>query len=192
MNAFDEKLIEMLEKLRNGNDAVFSDIASAFSPLLVSLAAKYGAAEEYDDSLQTALVSLYSAAMSYNITQREVSFGLYAKICISNALISDARKKKRKVDAVCSLEEMTERGMFSSDYADEFDDPESRLIKSEENERLKKLAHDALSGYERQVFDLYIKGMSISEMAQTLKREEKSVNNALCRITTKLKGLLIK
>ncbi len=192
MNSFDEKLIEMLEKLQAGNKAVFSDIASAFSPLVASLSAKYGVAEEYDDSLQAARMALYNAAMTYNITQRNVSFGLYAKICISNALISDARKRKKSIGAVYSLDEMTERGMFFSDYADELDDPATHLIKSEEAEQLRRIAEDCLSGYEKQVFNLYIKGMSTYEMATALSRDEKSVNNALCRITAKLKGLLLK
>ena len=190
MNGFDEKLIDTLSRLQKGEKEYFSSLDSSFFPLTASLAAKYGKGDEYDDSLQSARMALYNAAMSYNILQQNVSFGLYAKICISNALISDARKRKKKPEFVVSLEEMTERGVISSYIADEFEDPSVSLIKNEEILHLKKMAGDCLSAYEKQVFDLYVKGMSTYEISSCLEKDEKSVNNALCRITAKLKGLL--
>ena len=189
MNSYDEKLIVMLEKLQTGDKTVFSDINSSFSPLVRSLAAKYAPPEEFEEALQCGRVSLYNAAMSYNVSQHNVSFGLYAKICISNALISNARKRK-KGDMVCSLDEMNERGVFYSYAPDEFEQPDAHLIRNEELDELKRIASDHLSGYEKQVFDLYITGMSTYRISSVLGKDVKSVNNALCRITAKLKGLL--
>ena len=47
-----------------------------------------------------------------------------------------------------------------------------------------------LSGFEKQVLDLYITGMSYSQIARVLGRDEKSTDNALQRIKNKLKKAL--
>ena len=49
-----------------------------------------------------------------------------------------------------------------------------------------------LSDLERQVLDLYITGMSIKEVSAVLGRDEKSTDNAMQRIKTKLKKYLRK
>ena len=104
--------------------------------------------------------------------------------------ISDIRKRNKKSRPVFSLDELSEKGLLSSYITDDFEDPTAQLILSEQTEQLRKIANDCLSGYEKQVFDYYVKGMSTYEIAKALSREEKSVNNALCRITSKLKGLM--
>jgi RNA polymerase sporulation-specific sigma factor len=43
---------------------------------------------------------------------------------------------------------------------------------------------------ERDVFDLYITGMSVEQIAGLLGRDRKSVSNALYRMKGKIKGLL--
>jgi len=47
-----------------------------------------------------------------------------------------------------------------------------------------------LSAYEAKVFDLYIKGFTTSGIAQSLGKTEKSVSNALARMTSKLRVIL--
>lgn len=47
-----------------------------------------------------------------------------------------------------------------------------------------------LSGFEKQVLDLYLTGMSYSQIAKVLGREEKSTDNALQRLKSKIKKML--
>ena len=44
-----------------------------------------------------------------------------------------------------------------------------------------------LSSFEKQVLDLYVTGMSYSQIAKVLGRDEKSTDNALQRMKAKLK-----
>lgn len=190
MNTNDKKPAFLLRELQNGDKSVFSKIEEAFSPLIHSLVLKYASDTDEREAMQEARLALYNSAMSYDLSQNEVSFGLYAKICISHALVSDAKKRRKKQNSVFSLDEIEECGTHSVYFQEENSDPSQHLIDNEDAELLYKKAIFALSKYEAGVFDLYIKGFTTSQIAEALKKSEKSVSNALCRMTTKLRILL--
>ena len=48
-----------------------------------------------------------------------------------------------------------------------------------------------LSSFEKQVLDLYITGMSYSQIARVLGRDEKSTDNALQRLKSKIKKMIL-
>ena len=190
MNENNIKLTFLLEKLQQGEKSVFSSIEQEFSPLIISLIAKYAKGTDEQEIMQEARLALYNAAMSYDLTQKKVSFGLYAKICISNALISDARKRSKNKGQVFSLDEIEENGGYPTYFSEECYDLSKHLIDNEEAEYLYKKATLVLSPYEAKVFDLYVKGFTTSGIAQTLGKTEKSVSNALARLTSKLRVIL--
>ena len=70
--------------------------------------------------------------------------------------------------------------------------PEEQIIERENLEALENAIERELSDLERQVLDLYITGMSIKEVSAVLGRDEKSTDNAMQRIKTKLKKYLRK
>ena len=47
-----------------------------------------------------------------------------------------------------------------------------------------------LSAFEKQVLDLYLTGMTYSQIAKVLGRDEKSTDNALQRVKAKIKKIL--
>lgn len=55
---------------------------------------------------------------------------------------------------------------------------------------LEKLIEEELSDFEKQVLDLYITGMSYSQIAKVLGRDEKATDNALQRLKSKIKKML--
>ena len=112
---------------------------------------------------------------------KEVSFGLYAKICVNNALISTLRKYKTEQKRQRRAKERENKAPA---------DPIAALINAEDDERLKAKIKTELSDFEKSVFDLYINDKSTREIAEILGREEKSVSNALYRMKVKIKGLL--
>ena len=69
------------------------------------------------------------------------------------------------------------------------DNPEKLLIDKENYKRLWKKIEEALSPLENQVLDLYLTGMSYVQIAKVLGRDEKSTDNALNRIKTKVKRI---
>ena len=53
--------------------------------------------------------------------------------------------------------------------------------------QLEQTIERELSGFEKQVLDLYLTGMSYQQIAKVLGRDDKSTDNALQRIKTKLR-----
>jgi len=141
---------------------------------------------EYDDIHQEALIALYNAALSYDMSQSDVSFGLYAKICIGNRIISVVRKMdnndRYNTDIPYDMLELHLEDN-DSDPSKQFDDKESAGL-------LAKKVLSLLSAYERSVFEKYLQDMSIADIAIALGKTPKSIDNALVRIKNKLRRLL--
>ena len=65
--------------------------------------------------------------------------------------------------------------------------PEELFIDKENVEQIEAIISKELSGFEKQVLDLYLTGMSYSQIAKVLGRDAKSTDNALQRLKAKLK-----
>lgn len=65
--------------------------------------------------------------------------------------------------------------------------PEELFIDRENVEGLEQAMRKKLSGFEKQVLDLYITGMSYNQIARVLGKDGKSTDNALQRIKAKLR-----
>ena len=92
-----EGLATLLDEIRAGSDAAFARLLGCYNGLLrhrVS-AFHYHSQDASDDAYQEACLALHRAALRYR-AQAHVTFGLYAKICIDNALKT---KYKRDVHA---------------------------------------------------------------------------------------------
>ena len=68
--------------------------------------------------------------------------------------------------------------------------PEEMFLDKERVAYLEKTIEEELSDFEKQVLDLYITGMSYSQIARVLGRDEKSTDNALQRLKAKIKKML--
>ncbi len=174
----DGELSELIRKVQSGDHFAFDNLCGFYDPLLCSLTAsaderyrKYGS--EYEDLKQEATLALYKAALSYHTDQSAVTFGLFAKICIRNRLISAGRRLIRQYEAKNAsiqqeLDARTSAGAGASGM-------------------LRTPDLSVLSRYERRVYDLYIKEYSYAQIAENLGKEEKSVDNAIYRIRRKLR-----
>ncbi len=65
--------------------------------------------------------------------------------------------------------------------------PEQLMIDRENVADIEAIIEKELSSFEKQVLDLYITGMSYSQIAKVLSRDEKSTDNALQRLKAKLR-----
>ena len=68
--------------------------------------------------------------------------------------------------------------------------PEERFLDKERVAYLERTIEEELSEFEKQVLDLYITGMSYSQIARVLGRDEKATDNALQRLKAKIKKIL--
>ena len=180
-NTKETTLEDLVRETGNKSAEAFSELCERFSPLVRSQVTRlFGVSyPDYDDRVQDALVALYDAALSYDLSQSKVTFGLYAKICIRNRLISIQRKEKRAQKKKSSLAGLENKALREEARR-------SSLEKLEENEEILS----KLSTYEKKVLLLYLNGHSYREIGSALKKSEKSVDNALLRIRSKLKKLI--
>ncbi len=82
-------LSELISLVKNGDQQAFSQMLEKYKPLLISLVSKFESDDFtkslFEDLLQEATLVFYNAILNYDQTQTEVEFGLYARICVSNA-----------------------------------------------------------------------------------------------------------
>lgn len=176
---------------KHGDRDAFGRLLEAYSPLMISLANQFysddiSADAGIDDLMQEASIALYNAVMSYT-EGKHTTFGLYAKICIKNRLVSFLRHVCAKKTSIA--EEELERLIDSSVLPTE-DTPLEQLISEEEVERLQKRIRALLTDYEYSVFSLTVKGAATSEAAAILNVSEKSVLNAMARAKAKLRKFI--
>lgn len=181
----------LLASVASGDETAFQTLAEQYAPLIQSMSERFissfaktadTGAISVQDLEQEARLALYRAAMRYDTERDGVTFGLYAKICIRNSLISLFRKS---VSAARSAHRDASQLKSVSAH-----DPLAALVSLAETRALTARIRDALSPYENRIFDQYISGRSVKSIACSVGKSEKSVSNALYRIRVKIKGLL--
>lgn len=170
---------DLITAAKDGDQAAFAELCESYKPLISSMTDRYtnavseGYTVEKDDLRQEATVAFYCAVMTFDTSQSEVSFGLYAKICIRNKMVSLLRKlRKRSAPKVVNK---------SVDKAEKF------FGISFDRDELLALSEKVLSPRERRVLMLYADGRSYKEISAETGMAEKSVDNALFRAKAKLK-----
>ena len=166
----------------------FEELLRRYEPLLVSQVAKFSESNASDflreDLYQEATVAFYHSILAYDTDQTEVEFGLYAKICISNALVSQLRKWKHRP---CEPLAESEHENF---FIHESEDPSESILEQERVNALCLVIRNNLSAFEYRVWQYYMSGRTAGEIARLVGKEEKSISNAIYRIRKKLRAVL--
>ena len=174
--------------VRGGDQNAFDTLLDQYRPLIDASVARFSSDESFslycEDLKQEASVVFYNSILAYDLDQNEVEFGLFAKICIYNALVSFLRALKRR-----SAEPVAEIPQNLITVQD-FEDPSAKMLEQERLKSLYAVIRKNLSELEYKVWQLYISGRSASEIAALLSTDEKSVNNAIYRIRKKLRAVL--
>jgi RNA polymerase sporulation-specific sigma factor len=175
---------------RKGDQQAFDELLTQYMPIiehqLSGIRSKYSAVtiEDEKDLRQEAYLAFYRATASYDVTQHEVSFGLYAKICVENGLISALRKMK---PSVLPLDMETLSAI--PDWGKE-SDPTRRVREQEDYEALCRTIAGVLSPYENQIWQRYIAGATAARIAEQMGKDTRSVHNAIYRIRHKLRRVI--
>ena len=180
---------DLIVRVRDADQTAFKILVEKYEPLIDSLVFKFYDADlkilTLDDLRQEAHFRFYNSILSYDLAQHEVEFGLYAKICISNALISLIRLQKKRTAE--QLSENQSNLFFEHDS----EDPSDRILEEERVRALYSLICKNLSSYEYRIWQLYVSGRTAKEISAVIGTDEKSVTNAIYRIRKKLRALLI-
>ena len=179
---------ELIVAVRNGDQVAFATLLERYKPLIDAAVAKFSSDEAFslyrEDLKQEASLVFYNSILAYDLEQNEVEFGLFAKICIHNALVSVLRSLKRRTEE--PIAQIPESLLTVQD----FDDPLSRMLERERLKSLYAVIRKNLSDLEYEVWQLYMSGRSSAEIAERLGTDQKSVNNAIYRIRKKLRDRL--
>ena len=176
----------LISAVRNGDQNAFDTLLCRYKPLIDSSVARFSSDEAFalysEDLRQEASLVFYNSILAYDLEQNEVEFGLFAKICIYNALVSVLRSLKRR--SAETLAEIPESLLTVQD----FEDPSSRMLERERLESLYAVIRKNLSDLEYKVWQYYMSGQSAAEIAKRLGTDAKSINNAIYRIRKKLRS----
>lgn len=188
-NRAKELMLQSLIRVAQQNDDnAFEELLNRYTPLIESVTLQFAtqntSSQDREDLRQEAILGFYKALTRFDTEQNEVQFGLYAKECIRNRLISYMRTEKKRV-RVFPLE--TEE---SADIADAEQDPVNRLVEQENYLALYDQICRSLSPYENRVWWMYLSGRTAAEIGKQLGKDARSVQNAVYRIRRKLRAVL--
>ena len=146
-----------------------------------------------EDLIQEGMLGLLSAIRTFD-PRRNVKLSTYAEFCIRRRVISAIRtasaNKHSPLNNYISLESpQLDESNTSSAYF--LRDPEDFVIARERAVEVEKLLYGVLSRFESKALELFLEGMSYTEMAARLGKTHKSVDNAVQRIRRKLAQILI-
>lgn len=191
----------LIDRLRDGESSVVDYIMDKYKNLVKSKAkSMYILGADTEDLIQEGMIGLFKAIRDYDCG-RDASFYTFAELCISRqmytAVQASQRKKHWPLNSYISLnseqskqEEGEHTGLLDILTTGQASDPETLFLDKERMEYLEAQIEKELSTFERQVLDLYLTGMSYSQIAKVLRREEKSTDNALQRVKSKVKRIL--
>ena len=199
MKKYSEETDEVLiQKLRDGQNDITDFIMNKYKNLVRKKAqSMHILGADRDDLIQEGMIGLFKAIRDYDCG-RDASFYTFADLCISRQMYSaveaSLRKKHIPLNSYISLYTRIDEDDTSSNVtlenaltSDKELNPEQQLIDRENVRLLEEAIEKDLSAVERRVLGLYLTGMSYTQIAKVLNKDEKSTYNALHRAKSKLR-----
>ncbi len=141
-----------------------------------------------DDLIQEGMLGLLSAVRRYDPT-KGVPFVSFAEFCIRRRILDAVKSASRNKNIPLNSSVSLESPQFDEKLlplALNLRDPEELIIAREQALEIRAKLGVCLSRMEKTILDLYLSGMSYSEMAEVVQKSTKSVDNAVQRIRKKL------
>lgn len=141
-----------------------------------------------EDLIQEGMLGLLQAIREYR-ADREASFRTFAEVCIrsrlSSALRAASRDKHMPLNRSVSLDHPFFDSNSYTSGALILADPEMLIIDRDYVSRLLESTRKQLSEFEAKILGYYLDGLSVKEIAETMGRSPKSVDNAVQRVRRK-------
>lgn len=166
-------------------------LVTRYSNLVRACARPYFlAGADSDDLLQEGMLGLLHAVSAFD-PKREASFKSFAAVCIRSRLISAVRaadsgnnRLMNHAVSLCTFSPSSQPSEINLPPTEK--SPEELLIGREEFAEFLTRLDAVLSPLEKQTLELYLKGLSYREIADSLQKSPKSVDNAVQRIRAKV------
>ncbi len=194
---------ELIVRLRDGENGVTEYLMNKYKNLVGSKAkSMYIGGAGGEDLIEEGVIGLFKALRDYDIG-RDASFLTFADLCVSRQMYTavQASRRQKHIPLNNYISLYGSAGMNRDGEEEELvnvlaahagQSPEELVIDRENVIQLEQTIERELSSFEKQVLDLYLTGMGYQQIAKVLGRDEKSTDNALQRIKTKLKRAIKK
>ena len=196
-NFTDEELVSLSQ---NGDVEALNIVLDRYKPMVRGKAnTLFLMGADSEDLIQEGMIGLFLALREYK-SDKNASFKTFANLCVSgqmNKAIEAANRNKHiPLNGYISLsghddasgEEKVNNYLSDSNV----DNPENLYIDKENVDFLMDRIQETLSPMEWTVFLKYIEGNNYRSIAKELDKSDKSIDNALHRIKTKIGNLLSK
>ena len=170
----DKELSDLIASFRSGSEDAYEEVVHRFDLMIRSIALAYFV--DVKDVHSEACLALRRALNTYD-TDKDSTFGTYARKCVTNAVIDCV--KRRKVEAPVSSLDVVEVAVS--------DGVQGRIERREEIDAFVSRARELLSDLEFDVFTLAMKGYKVSEIAARLGKKTKQIENAKARMLRNLR-----
>ncbi len=191
---------ELIDRLRRGETAIMDYICDKYKNLVRSKAkSMFILGADSEDLIQEGMIGLFKAVRDYDMG-RDASFSTFAELCINRQMYTAVQASRRQkhfplntyVPLYGEASGDDREGLNLAELlADRSElNPEEMFLDKERVAYLEKTIEEELSDFEKQVLDLYLTGMSYSQIARVLGRDEKSTDNALQRLKAKIRKML--
>ena len=192
----DEKIVEMSHA---GDASAEEYLLDKYKNFVRSKARSYflvGA--DHEDIVQEGMIGLYKAIRDFR-PDKLSSFRAFAELCITRQIITAiktaTRQKHIPLNNYVSLnkplyDEESDRTLLDIIIEGRISDPEELVINMENVGNIRTKISEVLSGLEQEVLYAYLDGKSYQEIAESLGRHVKSIDNALQRVKRKLEKYL--
>lgn len=181
---------DLLRLVNSGDRAAEEQLALRYTRLVKICARPFFlVGGDAEDLTQEGMLGLLSAIREYDFSIN-TSFKTYAEICVKrriySAIKTASRKKHGPLNEMVSLDEVLSDESASS-QTDAFRRiPEEQVLAQESADEIIRTYSRCLSKFEVKILELYLSGLSYSEIAESCGKPEKSVDNAVQRIRRKL------
>lgn len=191
---------ELIDRLRRGETPIMDYICDKYKNLVRSKAkSMFILGADSEDLIQEGMIGLFKAVRDYDMG-RDASFFTFAELCVSRQMYTAVQASKRQkhlpLNTYVSLDNSAlyddrEGNGLAELLSDRVElSPEEQFLDKERVTWLEGQIDRELSDFEKQVLDLYITGMSYSQIARVLGRDEKATDNALQRLKAKVRKML--
>ena len=186
----------LIHQCRLGDQAALDTIMNKYKPLVIKKArSMFLIGGETEDLIQEGMIGLFKAVRDFEM-DKSVSFYTFSKLCIErqiySAVTTAGRMKHSPLNGYISLSQTDdfERDEHLRHLGDIFLNPEEAFLDRERMDMIREELSKKLSPLESNVFKWFMEGYSYAQIAKVLGKKEKSIDNALHRIKSKLQGIL--
>lgn len=199
--AFDKPLCELSDEeivllAQNGNEEALEHIIIRYRNFVYQKAHKFFlVGSERDDLIQEGMIGLYEAVKAFS--SGKTSFRSFAGLCVRRQMISAiktaTRNKHKPLNSYISLNNedfATEGSVSLIDSANAPQNPEAIVIDKENLSGIETKISSTLSKMELEVLMLYLNDLSYQQIADSIGKDIKSVDNAIFRVKKKLENAI--